>query len=364
MNTIGRLYTLTSFGESHGPGVGGVVDGCPAGLSLSVERIQEELDRRRPGQSEWTTARREEDRVEILSGVFEGKTTGTPIGFWVRNNGQQSGDYEKLKDLYRPSHADYAWQGKYHHRDYRGGGRASAREHVARVVAGAIARQALEPLGISIHAYVSQVGNVSLETEAARVNLEAVEENPVRCPDMRVARLMMDEIERARSARDSVGGVVSCVAKGVPMGLGEPVFDRFQARLAYYMMGINAAKGFEYGEGFHAAGMRGSEHNDEMVVDEEGRSRFKTNHAGGVLGGVTTGEDIYFKVAFKPVPTIGKEQRTVDKAGREVVFAASGRHDACVVPRAVPVVEAMTAMLLLDALLESKRWEICFSNIK
>ena len=364
MNTIGRLYTLTSFGESHGEAVGGIVDGCPAGAPLSLDRVQRELDRRRPGQSWLSTPRKEDDRVEILSGIFEGKTTGAPIGFLVRNRNQNPADYERLKALYRPSHADYTWQQKYRHRDYRGGGRASAREHVARVVAGAIARQALEPLGVSVRAYVSQVGKVALDADAVRLDLAGVEDNPVRCPDAATARLMMDEIARAREERDSVGGVVTCVAKGVPLGLGEPVYDRFQARLAYYMMGINAAKGFEYGEGFRAAGMRGSEHNDEMAVDGEGRVRFKTNHAGGVLGGITTGEDICFRVAFKPVPTIGREQRTVGVDGREVVFSASGRHDVCVAPRAVPVVEAMTAILLLDALLEAKRWDLWPSEIK
>ena len=350
---------MTSFGESHGAAVGGIVDGCPAGMALSVERVQRELDWRRPGQSALTTARREPDRVEILSGLFEGRTTGAPIGFLVRNQDQRPDDYAELRELYRPSHADYTWERKYGLRDYRGGGRASAREHVARVVAGAIARQALEPLGVTIRAYVSRVGGVSLEGDVSRSALEAVDENPVRCPDAATARLMADEIARAREEGDNGGGVVSCLVRGVPVGLGEPVFDRFQARLAYYMMGINAAKGFEYGEGFRAAGLRGSEHNDEMFADEQGRPRFKTNHAGGILGGVTTGEDICFRVAFKPVSTIGRTQQTVGRDGRAAVFFATGRHDACVAPRAVPVVEAMTAMLLLDALLEARRWDVC-----
>lgn len=352
MNTIGKLYRLTSFGESHGPALGGVIDGCPPGVRISVERIQQELDRRRPGQSALTTSRQEADKVEILSGIFEGKTTGAPIGFLVRNTDARERDYGNLKDIFRPSHADYSWQMKYGHRDYRGGGRSSAREHVARVVAGAIACQVLDGFGVSIRAFVSRVGNISLDVDYRQLDLALAESNPVRCPDPVVAARMMEEIMRVRDLHDSVGGVVTGIVQGVPMGLGEPVFDRFQARLAYYMMGINAAKGFEYGEGFRAAMMRGSEHNDEMIPGEDG-PRFRTNHAGGILGGITTGEDICFRVAFKPVPTIGREQHTVDKSGQPVAFTASGRHDPCVAPRAVPVVEAMTAMLLLDALLEA-----------
>lgn len=353
MNTIGKLYTLTSFGESHGEGLGGVIDGCPAGIVLSVEEIQHQLDRRRPGQSELTTTRKEDDRVEFLSGIFEGRTTGMPIGFVVRNGDQRSRDYDELKNLFRPSHADFTWEKKYGLRDYRGGGRSSAREHVSRVVAGAIARQVLAPLGISFRAYTSQVGTVKLEKHYTELDLECVDRNAVRCPDENVARDMEALIRELRAAEDSVGGVVNCVIRGVPVGVGEPVFDRFQARLGYYMMGINAAKGFEYGEGFHAAEMRGSEHNDAFGL-VNGQVRPLTNHAGGVLGGVTSGEDIYFRVAFKPVATIGQEQRTADRLGREISFTAHGRHDPCVVPRAVPVVEAMAAMLVLDMMLESK----------
>ena len=352
MNTIGKLYTLTSFGESHGEALGGVIDGCPAGIPLSEEEIQHELNRRRPGQSSVTTSRTEEDRVEILSGIFEGVTTGSPIGFIVRNKDQRSRDYDEIKDLFRPSHADYTMQEKYGVRDYRGGGRSSAREHVVRVVGGAVARQVLKRLGVSIYGYTSQVGPIALKESYHEFNLEETENNVVRCPDSVVAREMELFIRKVQEEHDSVGGVVSCVIRGVPVGVGEPVFDRFQARLGYYMMGINAAKGFEYGEGFHAASMRGSEHNDTFVM-ENGQVRTLANHAGGILGGITSGEDIYFRVAFKPVATIGREQQTVNRFGEEVTFVAQGRHDPCVVPRAVPVVEAMAAMLVLDMMLEA-----------
>ena len=352
MNTIGKLYTLTSFGESHGDALGGVIDGCPAGLLLSIEEIQQELNRRRPGQSSLTTSRVEEDRVEILSGIFEGVTTGMPIGFVVRNQGQRSRDYDEMKEIFRPSHADYTVQKKYGIRDFRGGGRSSAREHVARVVGGAVARQVLKKLGISIHGYTSQIGSVVLNKSYGELNLEETYDNIVRCPDVVMAKEMETLIRKVQEEHDSVGGVVSCVIQGVPAGVGEPVFDRFQARLGYYMLGINAAKGFEYGEGFHAATMRGSEHNDPFRIDQ-GQVKMSTNHAGGILGGITTGEDVYFKVAFKPVATIGQEQKTVNYSGEEVTFTAHGRHDPCVVPRAVPIVEAMAAMSVLDMMLEA-----------
>ena len=357
MNTIGKLYTLTSFGESHGEALGGVIDGCPAGVPLSVEEIQYELDRRRPGQSSVTTSRTEEDRVEILSGVFEGVTTGTPIGFIVRNKDRRSRDYDKIKDLFRPSHADYTMQAKYGIRDYRGGGRSSAREHVVRVVGGAVARQVLKRLGVFVHGYTSQVGPIVLNKTYCELNFEETDANVVRCPDSMVAREMELFIRKVQEERDSVGGVVSCIIRGVPVGVGEPVFDRFQARLGYYMMGINAAKGFEYGEGFRAASMRGSVHNDAFVMEDR-QVRTLTNHAGGILGGITNGEDIYFRVAFKPVATIGREQQTVNCFGEEVTFMAQGRHDPCVVPRAVPVVEAMAAMLVLDMMLEAGKVSI------
>lgn len=351
-NTIGKLFKLMSFGESHGVAVGGVIDGCPAGVELSVERIQQELNRRRPGQSEVSTPRKEEDEVEILSGIFEGKTTGMPIGFIVRNRNQNSKDYNHLKDLYRPSHADFTWEKKYGLRDYRGGGRSSAREHIARVVAGAIARQVLATYGIHIQAYTSQVGTVMLGRSYEEINLEKTEENMVRCPDPDIAEKMIALIRKVRDEGDSIGGIVSCVIKGVPAGLGEPVFDRFQARLAQAMMSINAAKGFEYGTGFAAAAMRGSEHNDSFIL-KEGEVRTRTNRSGGIQGGVSNGEDIYFRVAFKPVATISKCQDTVSRKGENVELQAHGRHDPCVVPRAVPVVEAMAAMVILDMMLEA-----------
>lgn len=352
-NTIGKFFRLMSFGESHGVAVGGVIDGCPAGIELSVEDIQRELNRRRPGQSEISTPRSEEDVVEILSGIFEGKSTGMPIGFIVRNRNQNSKDYNHLKDLYRPSHADYTWEKKFGFRDYRGGGRSSAREHIARVVAGAVARQVLILHGISVQAYTSQVGPVVMPLTYKEIDLSRTEDSIVRCPDPETAAKMMALICEVRDEGDSVGGVVSCIIKGVPPGLGEPVFDRVQARLAQAMMSINATKGFEYGTGFAAASMRGSEHNDSFVM-KEGKVKTATNRSGGIQGGITNGEDIYFRVAFKPVATIMKRQDTVNREGKEVELEAHGRHDPCVIPRAVPVVEAMAAIVLLDLLLESR----------
>ena len=352
-NAIGKIFRLTSFGESHGEAVGGVIEGCPSDVVLSVEEVQKELDRRRPGQSVLSTGRQEQDKVEILSGVFEGRTTGMPIGFIVWNCDHRSQDYEHLKEVYRPSHADFTWEKKYGVRDYRGGGRASAREHVARVVAGAVAKQVLAMSGISISAFAEQVGTVALECPWQDVDLSKKELNDVRCPDDRKAAEMAALIGKVREEGDSVGGVVGCVMNGVPVGLGEPVFDRFQARLAHAMMSINAAKGFEYGEGFRAAVMRGSEHNDAWIM-KAGKLRTETNHSGGIQGGVTNGEDICFRVAFKPVSTIAMKQRTIDHNGNEVELEAYGRHDPCVVPRAVPVVEAMAAIVTLDLLLEAQ----------
>lgn len=352
-NVFGKIYRLTSFGESHGVGVGGIIDGCPANIELSVDEIQAELDRRRPGQSEMSTPRNEADRIEILSGLFEGKTTGMPIGFWVKNTNQNSKDYADLKDLYRPSHADYCWQQKYGIRDYRGGGRSSAREHIARVVGGAVAKQVLAGCGIKVVAYTSQIGSVELPYAYTELVLEEAENNAVRCPHGETAEKMIGLIRQVKEEKDSVGGIVSCVIKGVMPGLGEPVFDRFQARLAQAVMSINAAKGFEYGMGFEAVSLRGSEHNDSFVM-KEGQIRTRTNRSGGIQGGITNGEDIYFRVAFKPVATISQQQDTVDREGKKVQFTAHGRHDPCVVPRAVPVVEAMTAMTVLDLLLESR----------
>lgn len=352
-NTIGKNFRLMSFGESHGVAVGGVIEGCPPGVEISVEEIQNELNRRKPGQSDVSTPRKEDDEVEILSGIFEGKSTGMPIGFMVRNHNQNSKDYNHLKDLYRPSHADFTWEKKYGIRDYRGGGRSSAREHIARVVAGAVAKQVLAGYGISICAYTSQVGTVILPWSYREIDLDKTEDNIVRCPDAETADKMIALIREVRDEGDSIGGVVSCVIKGMPVGLGEPVFDRFQARLAHAMLSINATKGFEYGTGFEAASMRGSEHNDPFVM-KEGNIRTETNRSGGIQGGVTNGEEVYFRVAFKPVATIMKRQDTVSREGEEVELEAHGRHDPCVIPRAVPVVEAMAAVVILDMLLEGK----------
>jgi chorismate synthase len=350
-NTIGKIYTLSSFGESHGKAIGGVIDGCPPGLRLSVEAIQRELNRRRPGVSDVTSPRREPDQVEILSGLFEGVTTGMPVGFLVYNQDARGEAYDALRDTFRPSHADYAWQMKYGLRDHRGGGRSSAREHVARVVAGAIARQYLSLQGITVHAYTSRVGPACLEREHGTWELPCPEDSLIGCPDREKEQEMVELIRAARRAGDSIGGVVTGVIRGVPPGAGEPVFDRFQARLAHYMMSINAAKGFDYGEGFRAASARGSEHNDALRLSPRGVTAV-TNHSGGIQGGVTNGEDIYFRVAFKPVPTIALPQRSVTAGGEEVELKAAGRHDPCVIPRVLPVVEAMAAMLTLDMMLE------------
>ncbi|MBR1712381.1 MAG: chorismate synthase [Alloprevotella sp.] len=348
MNTFGNIFRLTSFGESHGPAVGGVLDGFPAGVEVDTDFLQTELDRRRPGQNALTTSRREADRLEILSGVFEGKTTGTPIAFLVRNTDQHSGDYDELRSLFRPSHADFTYQQKYGLRDHRGGGRSSARETVCRVVGGAFAKLALREMGISVEAYTSQVGGVVLESDYTRYDLTQTECSAVRCPDPAKSAEMEALIARVQRDGDTVGGVVTCVVRGCPPGLGEPVFGKLHAALGSAMLGINAAKGFEYGDGFRAAYGRGSEQNDPFCVDGAGHVRTVTNHSGGIQGGISNGADIYFRVAFKPVATLLREQQTVDTCGRPAVVCARGRHDPCVVPRAVPVVEAMAAMTLLD----------------
>lgn len=352
MNTIGRLFRLTTFGESHGQALGGIIDGCPSGKTISLSEVQRFVDRRRPGQSDIASPRHESDKVEILSGLFDGVTTGMPIAFLVRNEDQRPADYDTLRHVLRPGHADLTWYLKYNTRDHRGGGRASAREHVCRVVGGAIAMQLLAPHGITVTAYVDQVGDISLGLPPTEISLGDIEATPVRCPSLPVAERMADLIRRVHSEGDSIGGAVACIIRGLPAGLGEPVFDRFQARLAYYMMSINAAKGFEYGEGFRAATMRGSQHNDPLGAPDR-HPRSLSNHAGGLLGGVTTGDDLYFRVAFKPTPSISRPQHTVDIHGRKLTLANTGRHDPCVVPRAVPVVEAMAAMLVLDMLLEN-----------
>ncbi|MBR5052294.1 MAG: chorismate synthase [Bacteroidaceae bacterium] len=354
MNSIGTLFRLTSFGESHGAAIGGVIDGMPAGIEVDMTFIQRELSRRKPGQSNLTTARKEEDEVELLSGIFEGKTTGCPIGFLVRNTNQHSEDYENMRNLFRPSHADFTYEQKYGIRDYRGGGRSSARETISRVVAGAFAKLALRQLGISIQAYTQQVGDVVLPGSYADYDLSKTEENAVRCPDEKVAEKMSQLILEVKGEGDTVGGVIACVVKGCPIGLGEPVYDKLQAKLGAAMLSINAVKGFEYGLGFAGASGRGSEQNDVFEPDGKGGVTTRTNNSGGIQGGISNGQDIYFRVAFKPVATLLKEQETVDNQGNAAKLTARGRHDACVLPRAVPVVEAMAAITILDAYLLNK----------
>ena len=354
MNSIGTLFRLTSFGESHGAAIGGIIDGMPAGIEVDTAFIQSELARRKPGQSKLTTARKEEDEVELLSGVFEGKTTGCPIGFLVRNTNQHSDDYENMRNVFRPSHADFTYEQKYGIRDHRGGGRSSARETISRVVAGAFAKLAIRQLGISIQSYTQQVGNIVLPGSYKDYDLAKAEENAVRCPDADVAEKMSQLIMEVKAEGDTVGGVIACVIKGCPVGLGEPVFDKLHARLGAAMLSINAVKGFEYGLGFAGASGRGSEQNDIFEPDGEGGITTKTNNSGGILGGISNGQDIYFRVAFKPVATLLREQETVDKDGCAAKLTARGRHDACVLPRAVPVVEAMAAITILDAYLLNK----------
>ena len=351
MNTFGEIFRLTTFGESHGPAIGGVIDGMPAGISIDLGVVQHELDRRRPGQSALTTPRKESDRVEILSGLFEGKTTGTPIGFIIRNENQHSADYDNLRDVFRPSHADYTYYNKYGIRDHRGGGRASARETAARCVAGAFAKIALQTQGISVKAYTSQVGGIALPGTYKDYDLNAIESNAVRCPDAATAEKMADLIKSVKAEGDTIGGIITGVITGVPVGVGEPVFGKLHAALGAAMLSINAAKGFDYGSGFAGVAQRGSKQNDLFVADGEGHVHTLTNNSGGIQGGISNGEDIYFRVAFKPVATLLREQATIDKEGHTATVKARGRHDACVLPRAVPVVESMAAMTLLDYLL-------------
>ncbi|MDX9881950.1 MAG: chorismate synthase [Prolixibacteraceae bacterium] len=353
MNTFGQLFKLTSFGESHGKAIGGIIDGCPAGLEIDMEFIQSELDRRKPGQSKITTQRSESDQVEFLSGIFEGKTQGTPIGFIVRNKDQHSTDYHDLKDVFRPSHADYTYLQKYGSRDHRGGGRSSARETIARVVGGAVAKLLLKQAGVQIHAFVSRVGEIELGTNYQELDLSKTESNIVRCPDAGTAEKMIARIEEAGRNHDTVGGLITGVATGVPAGWGEPVFNKLHADLGFAMLGINAVKGFEYGSGFEGAKLSGSLHNDIFIKTDSG-IRTKTNHSGGIQGGISNGEDIYFRVAFKPIATLLKEQQTVDKSSNEVTINPKGRHDPCVLPRAVPIVEAMAALVLADHFLLNK----------
>ena len=346
-NTFGNIFTLTTFGESHGEAIGGVVDGMPVGIEVDLDFIQSELNRRRPGQSSITTSRQEGDIVELLSGVFEGRTTGCPIGFIVRNTNQHSQDYENMRQMFRPSHADYTYYTKYGNRDYRGGGRSSARITISRVVAGALAKLALRQLGIQINAYTSQVGSICLDRDYRKYDLSLTETNIVRCPDPMKAAEMVQLITQVKAEGDTIGGVITCVVKGCPAGMGEPEFGKLHAALGAAMLSINAVKGFEYGEGFEGAAGRGSEQND-VFVNDYGKIKTLTNHSGGIQGGISNGEDIYFRVAFKPVATLLREQSTVDIDGNPTKLTAKGRHDPCVLPRAVPVVEAMAAMTILD----------------
>jgi len=344
-NSFGKIFKLTTFGESHGPCIGGIIDGCPSNIDIDISKIQYDLDRRRPGQSKIVTQRKEDDKVEILSGLFEGKTTGTPIGFIIKNKDQKSKDYDHIKDIFRPSHADYVYEKKYGNRDYRGGGRSSARETACRVVAGSIAKQILK--NIKIVGFVKSVGSISLKSTYKNYNLSDSEKNIVRCPDENTAKKMEELIIKTRKNGDTVGGVVSCVVSGVPIGLGEPVFDKLHAELGKAMLSINAVKGFEYGSGFDGTKMFGSKHNDQF--DSEGKTI--TNFSGGIQGGISNGMDIFFNVAFKPVATIMKSQKTINKDGDSKEMKGKGRHDPCVVPRAVPIVESMAALVILDNML-------------
>lgn len=347
MNTFGTIFRLTTFGESHGEAIGGVVDGMPPGIDIDMAFIQSELNRRRPGQSRITTSRQEPDQVELLSGVFEGKSTGCPIGFIVRNQNQHSQDYENMRCLFRPSHADYTYHEKYGFRDHRGGGRSSARITISRCVGGALAKLVLRQKGISIQAYTSQVGSIALDRDYHRYDLSLTETNAVRCPDPEKAAEMEELITRMKAEGDTIGGIITCVIKGCPAGLGEPEFGKLHAALGAAMLSINAVKGFEYGEGFSGVTARGSEQNDIFVSTDNGITT-ASNHSGGIQGGISNGQDIYFRVAFKPVATILQEQQTTDLEGNPTTFTARGRHDPCVLPRAVPVVEAMAAMTILD----------------
>ncbi|UXE65458.1 MAG: chorismate synthase [Chryseotalea sp. WA131a] len=351
-NSYGTLFKISTFGESHGLAIGVVIDGCPAGLAIDEAFIQTELSRRKPGQSKITTQRKEEDTFKILSGVFEGKSTGAPIAIVIENQDQRSKDYSHIENTFRPSHADFTYQEKYGIRDHRGGGRSSARETAARVAAGAIAKLLLKQYSIEINAFVSQVGELKAP-HYSLLDFSKTEDNIVRCPDPAMAEKMIALIDQVRLDRDTIGGIVTCVIKNTPVGLGEPVFDKLHAELGKAMLSINAVKGFEYGSGFEGVQLRGSQHNDEFYNDQ-GKIRTKTNHSGGVQGGISNGEDIYFNVAFKPVATIMQDQQTVDKEGNDATVSGKGRHDPCVVPRAVPIVEAMAALVLVDFLLRNQ----------
>lgn len=352
-NTFGHIFKLTTFGESHGFAIGGVVDGCPANISLDLSKIQHELDRRKPGQSTIVTQRKESDTVKFLSGIFDGKTTGTPIGFVIENENEKSADYTHIEDKFRPSHADFTYQEKYGIRDHKGGGRSSARETACRVVAGAIAKQILAQIGVEITAYTSSVGEITLNQNYQDLNLNQIDSNDIRCPDSDIANQMINLIKSVRKEGDTIGGTISCVIKNTPIGLGNPVFDKLHANLGKAMLSINAVKGFDYGSGFDGTKMKGSEHNDLMKSDGE-KVSFETNHSGGIQGGISNGEDIYFNIAFKPVATIMQSQKGVDKNKNNITLEGKGRHDPCVVPRAIPIVESMAALVILDHYLIQK----------
>jgi len=352
-NTFGTLFRLTSFGESHGPAVGGVIDGCPAGLRLDLDRVRHDLSRRRPGQSHVSSARNETEEFEILSGLYEGQTTGAPLAFMIRNKDAISSDYDSIRDKFRPSHADYTYEAKYGIRDHRGGGRSSARETAVRVFAGAVARQLLALKGIEILAFVSAIGNISAEISHAGLDTAKIESSPLRCPDTEADRKMLSLLEDLKREGDTTGGIITCLIRNAPAGLGEPVFAKLQADLAAACMSINAAHGFEYGSGFAGTSMKGSEHNDPFETDDTGRIITSSNYSGGIQGGISNGMDIYFRVAFKPVSTLMRDQQTIDKSGKPVKINPGGRHDPCVVPRAVPIVEAMAALVLADHLLRN-----------
>jgi chorismate synthase len=351
---FGKLFTITTFGESHGKGIGVIIDGCPAGIEINIDFIQSELRRRRPGQSAIVTQRKENDEVQILSGVFEGLATGSPIAMLIPNDDQKSGDYSHIKDSFRPSHADYTFEVKYGHRDYRGGGRSSARETAARVAAGAVAKLFLNHFGITINAWVSQVGAIGMPYPPNNIDYGLIESNDVRCPDPKLADEMIQLIKQTRKEGDTIGGSVTCNITGVPVGLGEPVFDKLHAELGKAILSINACKGFEYGSGFDGITMKGSEHNDSFFKVDDGNIATKTNYSGGIQGGISNGMDIYFRAAFKPVATIIPAQDSVDKFGQSTIITGKGRHDPCVVPRAVPIVESMAALVLADFMLRNK----------
>jgi chorismate synthase len=353
-NIFGKVFKISTYGESHGKAIGVVIDGCPSGIEINKKDIQSELNRRKPGQSKITTQRKESDTVEVLSGVFNGKTTGSPISLYIKNKDQKSSDYNHITNVFRPSHADYTYHKKYENRDFRGGGRSSARETANWVAAGAIAKKILEDLDIEINAYVSKVGKLEMDTNYKKLNLKNTESNIVRCPDKNYANKFIEIIDEARKNRDTVGGVITCIISGCPVGIGEPIFGKLHAELGKAMLSINAVKGFEYGSGFKGSEMYGSEHNDQFEIKED-KIKTKSNYSGGIQGGISNGEDIYFNVAFKPVSTIMKDQDSVDSENKKVTLKGKGRHDPCVVPRAVPIVEAMSANVLVDLYLQSKK---------